>query len=944
MARAKQTSKGPVRRLRSNLQRRAKFTNLSFDEDKIAGTQAQKTTSSNRKNNPSRAKSQDSGMDNAAQLQPQKNMSSTQRSNSSKGKEQFVDENITITHEPEFNTSMNPNVEVTGGSAITKKVYIRGQWTEADMKAAMRDVEENGMSTRKAASKWGIPATNVTDWLYGKRTTKRLGPPTVLTENEEQEIVTWCKDMAELGHGLEVIHLKAYVAHICQSRPNPFNDGLPGKSWWYGFRRRHPDLTIRTAEGLDRDRAVMLRPRIVAAFYDNLQKMYTTNQYGPNKIWNCDETGVQAGRNCGMRVIAKLGCRSVPHIMSKSREWITVLCCVNAAGQSIPGFYLFKAKRQLKNYIAGCEPGACMAAQPHAWMTKELFLNWLHHFARSVPGGVSPTNRHLLIFDGHGSHVAFGTIQEARNLGIDLVTLPAHTSHKLQPLDVSVFSPFKNYFKSMRSKWMAKNSGLEIRRTELATLSSQAFQLALTPKNIKAGFHRTGIWPLDRNVVSNDMRPSEAFHVEEDEVAAVENILRMAGIEDGDVERCLEEIRNNVSDNEDAQKTKEVHVETEFFGMPKDLNQPHTINEEDDHVSSTTHVSQTQEATDVDDILTLPTQLSPPQWVKEGAINLNMQIDFNNEEVSLSMPSPPPPLPSEVVHYYADNLEWEARDASQLDAPNLSTQHMDKGNFEVADFIATQDTEEVVCTQNDNQSVSKFLKLPIERVHNNPVRLSDGAIRIGRQSQILTSDEYLHLLQDQEARKREIEDLKAKRREQAEERKAHMLVEKEKKGQLKIERELKRQKKEEDKLQRKNEELKREQARLSKEHDKRMKEWQQAQKEPDRQNRRLSSPSNPLPDQHHILLDMYNTFMPAFSSIINNQSSCPSSPSNKETYSGKLEQALFGQIGQLSRTLTDVPGKPPTMLPHVLQSMNASTSESHEEEQSQAFPGFWSSG
>ncbi|KAH9308012.1 hypothetical protein KI387_035923, partial [Taxus chinensis] len=207
--------------------------------------------------------------------------------------------------------------------------------------------------------------------------------------------------------------------------------------------------------------------------------------------------------------------------------------------------------------------------------------------------------------------------------------------------------------------------------------------------------------------------------------------------------------------------------------MPKDLNQSHTINEEDDHISSTTHVSQTQEAANVDDILTLPTQLSPPQWVKEGVINLNMQIDFNTEEVSLLMPLPPPPLPSEVVHYYADNLEWEARDASQLDAPNLSTQHMDKSNFEVVDFIATQDNEEVVLTQNDNQSISKFLRLTIERVHNNHVRLSDGAIRIGRQSQILTSDEYLHLLQYQEARKREIEDLKAKIREHAQERKAH---------------------------------------------------------------------------------------------------------------------------------------------------------------------------
>ena len=98
--------------------------------------------------------------------------------------------------------------------------------------------------------------------------------------------------------------------------------------------------------------------------------MYDSNHYEPTHIWNCDETGVQAGRNCGMRVIAKLGSKSVPQILSKSREWIIVLCCINVEGQSIPGFYLFKEKRRLQNYIANCETGACMAAQPHAWITK----------------------------------------------------------------------------------------------------------------------------------------------------------------------------------------------------------------------------------------------------------------------------------------------------------------------------------------------------------------------------------------------------------------------------------------------------------------------------------------------------------------------------------------------------------------------------------------------
>ncbi|XP_059069858.1 stress response protein NST1-like [Cryptomeria japonica] len=173
-----------------------------------------------------------------------------------------------------------------------------------------------------------------------------------------------------------------------------------------------------------------------------------------------------------------------------------------------------------------------MAAQPHAWMTKELFLNWLHHFARSIPGGVSPNNRHLLIFDGHGSHVAFPMIQEAKVLGIDLVTFPAHTSHKLQPLGVSVFSPFNNYFKSERLEWMAKHHRLEINRSELARLFSLAFKKALTADNIKAGFKRTVIWPLNPTSLMNDMNPSREFNVdveEEDETIAIESILSFAG-------------------------------------------------------------------------------------------------------------------------------------------------------------------------------------------------------------------------------------------------------------------------------------------------------------------------------------------------------------------------------------------------------------------------------
>lgn len=104
------------------------------------------------------------------------------------------------------------------------------------MKGALNDVEENGMLVRFASLKWSIPTTTLSKWLGGLTSTSKKGPPTSLTSAEEDLIVEWCKEMATVGRGLKIVNLKAKVAQICQSRPNPFMNKLPGKFWWSSFK------------------------------------------------------------------------------------------------------------------------------------------------------------------------------------------------------------------------------------------------------------------------------------------------------------------------------------------------------------------------------------------------------------------------------------------------------------------------------------------------------------------------------------------------------------------------------------------------------------------------------------------------------------------------------------------------------------------------------------
>jgi hypothetical protein len=38
-------------------------------------------------------------------------------------------------------------------------------------------------------------------------------------------------------------------------------------------------------------------------------------------------------------------------------------------------------------------------------------------------------NKHLLILDGHGSHVIIQALEQVTKLGLDMMTLPSHMSH-----------------------------------------------------------------------------------------------------------------------------------------------------------------------------------------------------------------------------------------------------------------------------------------------------------------------------------------------------------------------------------------------------------------------------------------------------------------------------------------------------------------------------------
>jgi hypothetical protein len=103
-------------------------------------------------------------------------------------------------------------------------------------------------------------------------------------------------------------------------------------------------------------------------------------------------------------------------------------------------------------------------------------------FKRFVQGGISISNRHLLILDGHESHVTLKAIEYARQFGLDMVILFLHTFHTLQPLDMAWFKPFKTNFRKKRNIEMVTRNHIEPNKMTFVGWVNKALNPTLTRK------------------------------------------------------------------------------------------------------------------------------------------------------------------------------------------------------------------------------------------------------------------------------------------------------------------------------------------------------------------------------------------------------------------------------------------------------------------------------
>lgn len=119
------------------------------------------------------------------------------------------------------------------------------------LEAALADVR-NGMAKSAAAKKHGVPRSTIQFRLGNKFSTEELGPPPILTKEEETTLENWIVECCRKGFPRRKEDLQLSVQEFLtqNERPNPFKNNLPGIGWYQAFLKRHPAIATRTPEGV----------------------------------------------------------------------------------------------------------------------------------------------------------------------------------------------------------------------------------------------------------------------------------------------------------------------------------------------------------------------------------------------------------------------------------------------------------------------------------------------------------------------------------------------------------------------------------------------------------------------------------------------------------------------------------------------------------------------
>ncbi|KAH7548829.1 hypothetical protein BM1_10854 [Bipolaris maydis] len=350
-------------------------------------------------------------------------------------------------------------------------------------------------SIRALAKAYDVPQSTLHTRVHG--TQPRLELRSVnrkLSSIEEQSLVQWILDLDRRGFPPHIIDVRQMADALLAARGQDPPPQPVGKKWVSRFIQSQPELQTKWSRRLNSQRAQYEDPATIVAWFKLVEETRQTYGVLDQDIYNFDETGFAMGVASTSKVVTssdRVG-RAVV-VQPGNREWVTVIECVNASGWSLPPFVILSGKVHQSSWYHNLPPDWTIGTSDNGWTTDQLGVEWVKHFNQHTTARTAGVYR-LLILDGHGSHATPEFDQYCTENKIITLCMPPHTSHLLQPLDVSCYSPLKRAY-GREVEELARHGVYHVHKIDFLAAYTRIRPKIFTQQNIQAGFRATGLVP-----------------------------------------------------------------------------------------------------------------------------------------------------------------------------------------------------------------------------------------------------------------------------------------------------------------------------------------------------------------------------------------------------------------------------------------------------------------
>lgn len=256
--------------------------------------------------------------------------------------------------------------------------------------------------------------------------------------------------------------------------------------------------------------------QLKADFLDDLSSIVELEDIPPELVLNWDQTGIKLVP-VSNHTMDRQGLKRVEVAGIKDKRLITAVFCGSVTGDFLPMQIVYKGKTERCHPKYNFPIDWSITHSPNHWSTEQTMLEYVGDiivpYVKRQRELLGEEKSAVVIMDNFTGQVTTAVKDLLEKNDINICLLPANTTDRLQPLDVSVNKPAKDFLRNKFEEWYTEQVMKQLEGQDLDTsllvpidvssavmkevsakwLTDLAEYMANNPQIVVNGFEKTGI-------------------------------------------------------------------------------------------------------------------------------------------------------------------------------------------------------------------------------------------------------------------------------------------------------------------------------------------------------------------------------------------------------------------------------------------------------------------